>query len=155
MQKDIDSVSFLNQLGFIGLVGLSLVVTIAGLFIPVMEVDASQYALMSLELLKSNSVLKFTHLGVNYLDKPPLLFWLSSASIYVFGNTTLAYKLPSFIAAWASVYFLYKLTLIYYKINIYQLPHYCHLCTRHRRMAQHLSGWKVVQQAMVETGASK
>ena len=62
-----------------------------------MEVDATQYASMSVELLQSKSYLQFTDLGKDYLDKPPLLFWLSALSIALFGNTTWAFKIPSFI----------------------------------------------------------
>ena len=96
-------------------------VSFCGLFITIMEVDATQYANMSLELLRSESLLQFTDLGQDYLDKPPLLFWLSAFSISIFGNTTWAFKLPSFIMAWASVYFLYQLVKIFYSINIAKL----------------------------------
>jgi 4-amino-4-deoxy-L-arabinose transferase-like glycosyltransferase len=85
-----------------------------------MEVDASQYASMSLEMLQNKSWLSITDLGENYLDKPPLLFWLSSISINLFGNSSWAFKLPSFIMAWFSVYFLFQLTKIYYQYGIAQ-----------------------------------
>lgn len=97
------------------------IVSFIGLFIPLMEVDATQYASMSLELLQSNSILQFTDLGKPYLDKPPLLFWVSSIFISLLGNTTVAFKLGSFIMAWCSVYFLYRFVLLYYKKNIAQL----------------------------------
>jgi len=96
-------------------------VSFIGLFIPIMEVDATQYANMSLELLRSNSLIQFTDLGENYLDKPPLLFWMSALSIAIFGNTTWAFKLPSFFMAWFSVYFLYRFAKIYYSESIAKL----------------------------------
>ncbi|MEZ4928472.1 MAG: hypothetical protein R2777_00450 [Chitinophagales bacterium] len=55
------------------LILLLFIVSFIGLFIPIMEVDATQYASMSLELLQSNSLLHFTDLSEAYLDKPPLL----------------------------------------------------------------------------------
>ncbi|MCB0540487.1 MAG: glycosyltransferase family 39 protein, partial [Bacteroidetes bacterium] len=100
---------------------LLFIVSFIGLFIPIMEVDATQYASMSLELLQSNSLLQFTDLGKDYLDKPPLLFWVSSFFISLFGNTTIAYKMGSFILAWCSVYFLYRFVLLFYKKTTAQL----------------------------------
>lgn len=91
-----------------------LIISFLGLNIPIMEVDACQYASMSLEMLQTSSFLQVFDLGQAYLDKPPLLFWLSSLSIWLFGNSTWAYKLPSFIMAWISVWALYRLTLIFY-----------------------------------------
>lgn len=114
--------SFLMPSVYYGLLMFLLfLVSSTGIFIPIMEVDATQYANMSLELLRSESLLQFTDLGQDYLDKPPLLFWFSAFSISIFGNTTWAFKLPSFIMAWASVYFLYQLVKIYYNINIAKL----------------------------------
>ncbi|MEZ4915453.1 MAG: hypothetical protein R2836_00540 [Chitinophagales bacterium] len=97
------------------LILLLFIVSFIGLFIPIMEVDATQYASMSLELLQSNSLLQFTDLGKDYLDKPPLLFWVSRFFISLFGNTTIAYKMGSFILAWCSVYFLYRFVLLFIK----------------------------------------
>ncbi|MEZ4978487.1 MAG: glycosyltransferase family 39 protein [Chitinophagales bacterium] len=96
----------------------SFLITFIGLFIPIMEVDASQYASISAELLRSSTFIEITDLNVNYLDKPPLLFWLSSIFIKLFGNTSLAYKLPSFILAWFSVYALFRLSSIFYSKEI-------------------------------------
>ena len=44
--------------------------------IPVIDIDAAQYASMSREMLENNSYLKLYDLGNDYLDKPPMLFWL-------------------------------------------------------------------------------
>lgn len=100
------------------LIAISFLITCIGLFIPIMEVDASQYASISAELLRSSSLLEITDLEVNYLDKPPLLFWFSSLFIKLFGNNTLAYKLPSFIMAWFSVFALYHLARLFYSKEI-------------------------------------
>lgn len=103
------------------IISLLFSVSFIGLFIPIMEVDATQYASMSLELLQSNSFLQFTDLNEAYLDKPPLLFWVSSFFISILGNTTIAYKIGSFIMAWCSVYFLYRFVLLFYKKTTAQL----------------------------------
>ena len=121
MQNSTIGIRPLSSLHFYLLVSALFFISFIGLFIPVMEVDASQYASMSLEMLNSKSWLNITDLGQDYLDKPPLLFWLSSLSIYIFGNSSWAFKLPSFIMAWASVYSLYRLVKIYYHVGVAQL----------------------------------
>jgi 4-amino-4-deoxy-L-arabinose transferase-like glycosyltransferase len=78
-------------------------VLIAGACIPVMDVDAAQYASISREMQETGSYLKIYNGGREYLDKPPLLFWLSSISISLFGAYSWAYKLPSILfSIWAA-----------------------------------------------------
>jgi len=121
MQNSSNGKRLLSSFNFYLLGAAFFFVSFLGLFIPVMEVDASQYASMSQEMLNSKSWFIILDLGQNYLDKPPLLFWLSSLSIFIFGNSSWAFKLPSFIMAWASVYFLYRLVKLYYHLGIAQL----------------------------------
>ncbi len=90
------------------------VVYIAGLNIDVMEVDAAQYASISMEMLHSGNWLQVQHRGADYLDKPPLLFWLSALSFAVFGLSNWAYKLPSMLAALLGVWSMYRFARLYY-----------------------------------------
>ncbi|MFM9837792.1 MAG: ArnT family glycosyltransferase, partial [Cyclobacteriaceae bacterium] len=71
------------------------IVYLIGMFNDVMEVDASQYAAMSREMLESGNYLQLYDRGQNYLDKPPLLFWVSALSFKAFGISNFSYKLPS------------------------------------------------------------
>jgi 4-amino-4-deoxy-L-arabinose transferase-like glycosyltransferase len=90
-----------------------------GMFlIPLMDIDAAQYASISREMLERKSYLQFYDLGGDYLDKPPMLFWLSGLSMKLFGIHDWAYRLPSFLFAWLSVYSTYRLALLYYKREI-------------------------------------
>lgn len=90
-----------------------------GMFlIPLMDIDAAQYASISREMLERKSYLQFYDLGGDYLDKPPMLFWLSGLSMKIFGIYDWAYRLPSFLFAWLSVYSTYRLALLYYKREI-------------------------------------
>ncbi len=66
-----------------------------GMFVPVMEVDAAQYASISKQMWQDQSFLQVIHRDINYLDKPPLLFWLSGLFMGVFGFSDFVYKLPS------------------------------------------------------------
>lgn len=86
---------------------------IPGLGIDVMEIDAAQYAAMSMEMHQSGQYLQIYEQGRDYLDKPPLLFWLSSFFISIFGNTPWAYKLPSFIFSLLAVYSVWQFSRIY------------------------------------------
>lgn len=81
-----------------------------GLFIDVMEIDSAQYASIAREMADNNQWLQVQHRGVNYLDKPPLLFWLSALLFKVFGVSNFAFKLPSFLFTLLGVYSTYKLT---------------------------------------------
>jgi 4-amino-4-deoxy-L-arabinose transferase-like glycosyltransferase len=121
MRNFTDGTRPLSSLIFYLLVLALFLISFLGLFIPIMEVDASQYASMSQEMINSKSWLCVKDLGQDYLDKPPLLFWLSSLSIFIFGHSSWAFKLPSFIMAWASVYFLFRLVKLYYPLGIAQL----------------------------------
>jgi len=66
-----------------------------GMFIDVMEVDAAQYASMSQEMLHTGNYLQLFDRGKDYLDKPPLLFWVSALSFRTFGISNFSYRLPS------------------------------------------------------------
>jgi len=82
-----------------------------------MDVDASQYAEMSREMMKSGDYLHVYDRGHDYLDKPPFLFWVSSASMKVFGANNLGFKLPSILFALLALYATYRLTRRLYDEN--------------------------------------
>lgn len=94
------------------------VIYFRGLFIPVMDVDASQYALISMEMSQHGPWLEVYHRQADYLDKPPLLFWLSALSYTVFGISTWAYKLPSLLGAFVGIYATFRFTRLYYSFDI-------------------------------------
>lgn len=88
------------------------------LFIDIMQVDAAQYAGMSMQMAQTNSYLEIKEFTSDYLDKPPLLFWLSSLSIKLFGVNNFAYKLPSFLFLLLSLFAVYRLAAIYYTVKV-------------------------------------
>lgn len=61
-------------------------------FIDVMDVDSAQYASMSVEMIKSRHFLQVYDFGKDYLDKPPLLFWLTSFSYWIFGISAFSFR---------------------------------------------------------------
>lgn len=94
-----------------------MLIAIAGLFLDVMDVDAAQYASIALEMTQNGSWLQVIHRGADYLDKPPLLFWLSAASFEVFGAHNWSYKLPSLLAAAGGVWATCRFASLFYGKN--------------------------------------
>ena len=89
--------------GLVTLVGL-------GLFFPglgrpgLMDPDEGRYAEIAREMLLLRDWL-IPHLNlVPYLEKPPLVYWLTSMSLGVFGVGEWAARLPSALAALAGLY---------------------------------------------------
>ncbi len=83
-------------------------------FIDVMDVDAAQYASIAREMLERGDYLHVTNRYQDYLDKPPLLFWLSALSFKMFGIYNFAYKLPSLLFALLGIFSTYKLGKLLY-----------------------------------------
>jgi 4-amino-4-deoxy-L-arabinose transferase-like glycosyltransferase len=82
--------------------------------VDVMDVDASQYAEISREMAHTGSYLQLYDRGLDYLDKPPFLFWMSSLSMEVFGPNNFSYRLPSILFALLALYSVYRLTKLLY-----------------------------------------
>ena len=98
---------------------LCIMTYLLGIFcVPLMDIDATQYASMSREMLLTGSYLQLHDLGYDYLDKPPTLFWLSSQSLRIFGMHDWAYRLPSFLFSLLAIYSTYRLALLFYKEKI-------------------------------------
>lgn len=103
-----------KKLPYLALVG----VYISGLNIDIMEVDAAQYASISLEMLKSGNWLEVLDRNEDYLDKPPLLFWLTAMSFKLLGVGSWQYKLPSVLFSLLGILSTYKLGALLYSSTI-------------------------------------
>lgn len=82
--------------------------------IDIMDVDAAQYASMAREMLESGNYLQIYNRGIDYLDKPPFLFWVTTASFKIFGISNFTYKLPSFLFVLVGVWSTYNLGKMLY-----------------------------------------
>jgi 4-amino-4-deoxy-L-arabinose transferase-like glycosyltransferase len=100
------------------LIGACALFYLFGWVVPLMEIDAVQYANISREMLHNGQYLELYDRGRDYLDKPPMLFWLSSLSMRVFGVNDAAYRLPSYLFSLVAVYSTYRLTVLFYKREI-------------------------------------
>ena len=103
------------------LIAACVVCLIGMLGIPLIDIDAAQYASMSREMASTGNYLQLYDLGKDYLDKPPLLFWLSSISIQLFGVHDWAYRLPSILCLGLALWSIYRFTLLYYNTLTAQL----------------------------------
>ena len=98
---------------------LCVVVYIIGsITVPLMEIDSVQYANISREMLLNKSFLQIFDQGKDYLDKPPMLFWTSALSMYIFGINDIAFRIPSILMAVLAIYSTYKFTMLYYAKEI-------------------------------------
>jgi 4-amino-4-deoxy-L-arabinose transferase-like glycosyltransferase len=102
----------------LAVIGACVIVYLCGWHIPLMEIDAVQYANISREMLHSGHYLQLYDRGRDYLDKPPMLFWLSAASMRLFGVSGGAYRLPSFLFSLVAIYSTYRLALLFYRKEI-------------------------------------
>ena len=84
------------------------------MWIDIMEIDAGQYASMAQEMIKTGDFFHFVDRGEQYLDKPPLIFWMTVLSFKAFGISTFTYKLPSLLMAILAIYSIYRLAIFLY-----------------------------------------
>ena len=91
-----------------------LIVYIPGLFIPLMDRDQSHHADIALHMYRSGNYTELISSGEDYLDKPHLFFWAVAGFFHLFGVTTLAYKLPSFLVTCLGLYSTYRLGKLLY-----------------------------------------
>ena len=96
------------------IIGCIIIYILGSITIPLMEIDSVQYANISREMLLHKNFLQIFDQGKDYLDKPPLLFWISAVSMYFFGINDFAFRLPSILMAIIAIYSTYKFTLLYY-----------------------------------------
>lgn len=84
-------------------------------YIDVMDVDSAQYSSISLEMLKTRSFLQVYDFGKDYLDKPPLLFWVSSLSYWLFGISQFTFRfLPLLISVSVGAVACFRFCKLYY-----------------------------------------
>lgn len=104
----------MNSRVFLWLFGAISLVYLPGLNVEVMGVDSSQYAVISREMTETGEFLEVKTYGRDYLDKPPLLFWVNSLFFSIFGYHNWSFKLGSFLFTLFGVFSTYKLGSLLY-----------------------------------------
>jgi hypothetical protein len=93
-------------------------VHLTGHFIDIMDVDAAHYAAISVEMMQSDNWLEVYMRGGDYLDKPPLLFWISALSFKWFGVGNFTYRLFPVLISFLGIFATYRLSRLYYSKQI-------------------------------------
>jgi dolichol-phosphate mannosyltransferase len=94
--------------------GILLAISASGLILPrlsypLIDPDESRYAEIAREMLESGDFVVPTRFGKPYLDKPPLLYWLTAASYSQFGVSESSARLVPAVAAMLTVLATYVL----------------------------------------------
>ena len=84
------------------------------MFNPIMEIDAMQFASMSREMLRGENFLHLLDNGEPYLDKPPLIFWVTGLFFKFFGASDFVYRLPSIFLSLITIHATYQFSRLYY-----------------------------------------
>ncbi len=100
---------------YIPFIALAIVYCIGAVCIDVMDIDAAQYANISREMADNNNWLQVQYRAEDYyLDKPPLLFWLSALAFKVFGAGNFAYRFFPILSTLLGLWAVYQFTKLYY-----------------------------------------
>ena len=100
---------FLSRNTYIFLFFLLGLVYIIGLFVPLMDNDSAHHANIALHMYLTGDYVSLVDHAGDYLDKPHLHFWLCAMSYKIFGVSSFAYKLPSFLFTILGTYSVYRL----------------------------------------------
>ncbi|GLB50072.1 ArnT family glycosyltransferase [Neptunitalea lumnitzerae] len=86
-----------------------------GTFIPLIENDSAQHAVMAMRMHLYNDYLNL-YRGIDpYLDKPHMHFWLAALSYKIFGLNQFAYRIPALIFTAIGAFSCFKLFQDLYK----------------------------------------
>jgi dolichol-phosphate mannosyltransferase len=88
-----------GQAAWVILFAASLCVLLPNLAYPLIEPDETRYAEIAIGMNSSRDWVNPMLDGQPYLDKPPLMYWLTAFSFKVFGTNEIAARLPSLCAA--------------------------------------------------------
>jgi 4-amino-4-deoxy-L-arabinose transferase-like glycosyltransferase len=71
--------------------------------LPLLEPEEARYAEIPRQMLAAGRYLVPVHDGQDYLDKPPLLYWMVMGSYRLFGVQQWSARLPTVLTAWLTV----------------------------------------------------
>ncbi|MCD6355534.1 MAG: glycosyltransferase family 39 protein, partial [Prolixibacteraceae bacterium] len=95
-------------------IGISLILTyFFGLLVPVTS-DAGKYAAISRIIYETGDWINLKIHFEPYLQKPPLIFWLTTPFYFIFGPTGFAFKLPVLLYSGIAIYSTYRFTKLFY-----------------------------------------
>lgn len=111
----------MNSKTFLWLFALLLLVYFLGFPVTIMDVDSGQYASISREMAETGNYLQVMSHGRDYLDKPPLLFWVTALMFNIFGYANWSFKIGSFLFTLLGVYSTFRLGKLLYSSAVGRL----------------------------------
>ncbi len=84
-----------------------------GLIDPITS-DAGKYAAISRVIYESGDWINLKIHFEPYLQKPPLIFWITTPFYFIFGATGFAFKLPILLYSGIAIYSTFRFTKLYY-----------------------------------------
>lgn len=105
----------------LGLLIIALISYLPALFLNLMDIDATQLALIAMEMSQSGNFMDLYDMGSPYLDKPHFLFWSAAVFYKIFGITNFSYKLTSFLFVLLALRSTYGFSRLYYEKTVAQL----------------------------------
>lgn len=113
-----------------------LVAYVFGLFVPLMNEDASHHANIAMHMVQHHDYVNLVDdLGKDYLDKPHFHFWLSALSFNIFGINTIAYKIPALLLTFLGFYATYRLGRLLYNHTTGMLAAIMYACAQAQFLA--------------------
>lgn len=100
------------------LIGLSVLVYLAGLFVTLFENDSAQFAVMAMRMVQENDFINLIKDTKDYLDKPHLHFWLAALSLKIFGIYDWAYRIPGLLFTLLGAYSTFGLGKVLYNKEV-------------------------------------
>jgi 4-amino-4-deoxy-L-arabinose transferase-like glycosyltransferase len=100
---------------FLCIAGALVVYLVGAALIDVMDIDSSHYAEMSREIKETGDYLQIKNRTLDdYLDKPPLLFWISSLFYSIFGVSTFTFRLPAILISFLGAYSVFRFIKLFH-----------------------------------------
>ncbi|RCH56580.1 glycosyl transferase [Mucilaginibacter hurinus] len=78
-------------------VALAVLINLSGLFVPLMNPDATLYATIAKSMVLRNDYINIYVRGTDWLDKPHFPFWVAALFFKIFGISAWAYKLSGIV----------------------------------------------------------
>lgn len=103
------------------LIFLIVLVYIAGMFVPLMENDSAQFAVMAMRMVQEHDFINLFKGPQEYLDKPHMHYWLAAISFKIFGIHDWAYRIPAILASFLGAFSCYGLGKLLYNKEVGKL----------------------------------
>ncbi len=103
------------------LIGLILLVYLAGMFVTLFENDSAQFSVMAMRMVQENDFFSLFKGPEEYLDKPHMHYWLAALSYKIFGIHDWAYRIPGILSTLLAAYSCYGLGSLLYNKHVGKL----------------------------------